>query len=86
MPFRISYIIPILFILMITSSCNTSKHSPGPKEYVEKNGLNDTRKPHELATELGSQGRGQKREYRRQLFKSWKKMHPGEGRRANPYR
>jgi hypothetical protein len=86
MLFRISYIVSILLLVVFSSSCKTTTHSRGPKEYVEKNGLNDQRKPHELASELGNQGKKQKRAYHRQLYKSWKKMHPGEPRKANPYR
>jgi hypothetical protein len=73
-------------LLIAVTSCGTSHHSRGPKEYIEKHGLHSDKKPHELASELGTQGRAQKRAYRRQLFKSWKKAHPGERRRNNPYR
>jgi len=55
-------------------------------EYIERNGLHSGEKPHEMASEIGKVWKGQQRAYRRQLYKSWKKKHPGEKRSANPYR
>jgi len=57
-----------------------------PKEYIEKNGLHSGKKPHELAKEFGSSSKRVKKQYRKDMAKRWKKMHPGEKKSQNPYR
>ncbi len=69
-------------MLFGASSCRSKR---GPKEYIEKNGLHSDKKPHELAKEF-SVGKKQKRLYVREMAKRWKKMHPGERRKNNPYK
>lgn len=75
------WILAFSIFLIVASSCKVKR-----KEYIERNGLHSGEKPHEMAAEIGKQQKNQKRAYRRQLYKSWKKMHPGEKRSANPYR
>lgn len=76
----------IFLLLTGAASCRSSKHSNGPKEYVEKHGLNDPRKPSALAAEFKPKIKKEKRAYRKQLAKQWKKHNPGKPRRENPYR
>lgn len=83
---RILSTLLVLFLVLGVSSCRSGKHSRGPKEYIEKHGLNDQRKPHELAAEFKPKAKKEKRAYRKQLRKAWKKKNPGLPRRENPYR
>ena len=78
----------IHFVICITLSIGVSscRSKRGPKEYIEKNGLHSDKKPHEIASEIGNQGKKQQRSYRKGLAKEWKKRHPGEPRKSNPYR
>lgn len=69
---RSLYIFCILSFMLTASSCRSSKYSPGPKEYIEKHGLNDQRKPHELAKEFGAKGKREKKAYRKQLKRAAK--------------
>ena len=83
MVLRIVYICIIVCLMPGAFSCGKWR---GPKEYIERDGLHSDQKPHEMASEIGAQSKSQQREYRRQLAKQWKKKHPGEKRRQNPYR
>lgn len=83
---RILYLLFISLLVLGISSCRSSKHSRGPKEYIEKNGLNNPKKPHEMAAEFKGEGKKHKRQYRKQLYKQWKKKNPGLPRKQNPYR
>lgn len=68
-------IVPVLFILCFlfgASSCRSGKHSRGPKEYIEKNGLHSDKKPHELAKEFGKKGKKEKKAYQKQLRRTAK--------------
>lgn len=71
MSLRALHIVLIAGIFILTS-CGSSHHSRGPKEYKEKNGLNDARKPHELAAEFKPKIKSEKRAYRKQLRRTAK--------------
>ena len=66
MKFISKILIAFLFfaVVIAATSCRSKR---GPKEYIEKNGLHDGRKPHELAKEFGVEGKKQKKAYRKQL-------------------
>jgi len=80
MIFRVTYIAVIFSLLFGLLSCVTRK------EYIEKNGLHSDAKPSEIAKEMGHVSKGQKRAYRKLMYKQWKKYNPGKRRKDNPYR
>jgi hypothetical protein len=69
---RIVTVLLVSTLLLGISSCGSSKHSRGPKEYIEKNGLHSSKKPHEIAKEFGDKGKREKRAYRKQLKRAAK--------------
>src|ERR1035437_8886925 len=75
MIFRIRYTVICIFLLLGLFSCGTRK------EYIERNGLHSDAKPSEIAKEMARTSKRQHRAYRRQMYKQWKKFHPGERRR-----
>jgi uncharacterized membrane protein len=77
---RIKYFVICIFLLLGIFSCHTRK------EHIERNGLHSDEKPSEIAKEFASSSKKAKRQYRRQMFKRWKKFNPGKRRRENPYR
>ena len=74
MCFRIKYFVVCIFLLLGIFSCHTRK------EYIERNGLHSDEKPSEIAKEFASSSKKAKRQYRRQMYKRWKKLHPHEKR------
>lgn len=71
---RIIYFFICVIFLTAVASCGTTTHSPGPKEYIEKNGLHSDKKPREMAAEIGTQQKGQERAYKKALKRRKKQM------------
>lgn len=75
----------ILIFSLVLYSCRSQKGYQKQDSYQEISDINVHQRPKTIAKEIGDTAKKQKKAYRKQLKKAWKRKNPGRSRRENPY-